>query len=74
MDMGFDSVSSCLNLEIKNNGIIIRRREFKNFANMVNILWQINQQNKKMGFTCEYTIVLPMKGTKKSLKNIIEKL
>lgn len=67
-------VKSGLNAEITDQGYIKKREGYNTFGEMVDVLWKINKQNKKIGFTCEYTVILPLKGTKpiykKTLQNI----
>jgi len=58
------TVEKALNAVITDQGILKKREGYKTFGEMVNVLWNINKQNKKMGFTAEYTVVLPLKGTK----------
>jgi len=36
------------------------------------LIWKKGKQNKKMGFTSEYTVVLPLKGTKPIYKKTLK--
>jgi len=64
-------VNQCINCEITNDGYLKQRRGYTTFGEMVDTLWNINKQNKKMNFTCEYTIILPLKGTKPIYKKTL---
>lgn len=66
-------VEKAVNATITNQGYLQKRKGYTTFGEMVDVLWAINKQNRKMGFTSEYTVVLPLKGIKpiykKTLKN-----
>ena len=72
-EYGANTITKAVNLEIEDNGFVKKRRGFKTFGEMVDVLWSINKQNKKMHFTAEYTIILPLKGTKPVYKKTLEK-
>ena len=65
-------VLKAVNLEIEDNGFVKRRRGFNTFGEMVDVLWKINKQNKNMGFTAEYTVRLPLRGTKPIYKKTLK--
>ena len=66
-------VEGALNATITDQGYLIKRKGYSTFGEMVDVLWNINKQNKKMGFTSEYTIILPLKGTKPIYKKTLKK-
>jgi len=66
-------VEGALNATITDHGYLIKRKGYSTFGEMVDVLWNINKQNKKMGFTSEYTIILPLKGTKPIYKKTLKK-
>ncbi len=67
-------VQKALNAEVTNEGYLTKRKGYNTFGEMVDVLWKINKQNKKIGFTCEYTVVLPLKGTKPIYKKTFDQL
>lgn len=66
-------VQHLFNGYIDSDGIIGKRDGYSTFGEMVDVLWRINKQMQKIGFTAEYTVKLPLKGTKpiykKTLRN-----
>jgi len=66
-------VEEALNATITDQGYLTKRKGYNTFGEMVDVLWNINKQNKKMGFTSEYTIILPLKGTKPIYKKTLKK-
>lgn len=68
-----NGVEKALNATITDQGYLQKRKGYTTFGEMVDVLWNINKQNKKTGFTSEYTVILPLKGTKpiykKTLRN-----
>lgn len=70
---GLGGIIEARNLEIADNGFIKKRRGYNTFGEMVDVLWDINKQNKKMSFTGEYTVILPLKGTKPIYKKTLNK-
>jgi len=66
-------VEKALNATITDQGYLTKRKGYNTFGEMVDVLWNINKQNKKMGFTSEYTIILPLKGTKPIYKKTLKK-
>jgi hypothetical protein len=67
-------IIKALNAEITDKGYLTKRKGYKTFGEMVDVLWKINKQNKKVGFTCEYTVILPLKGTKPIYKKTLDSL
>lgn len=59
-----NGVKKCVNATITDQGYLQKRKGYTTFGEMVDVLWNINKQNKKMGFISEYTVILPLKGTK----------
>jgi len=57
-------ITAAVDVTITDQGYLTRRKRYNTFGEMVDVLWNINKQNKKMGLTAEYTVVLPLKGTK----------
>lgn len=72
VDIG-NGVEKALNATITDGGILQKRAGYNTFGEMVDVLWKINKQNKKMKFTSEYTIILPLKGTKPIYKKTLKK-
>lgn len=68
-----NGVEKALNATITDGGCLMKRKGYNTFGEMVDVLWEINKQNKKMGFTSEYTVVLPLKGTKPIYKKTLHK-
>ena len=66
-----NGVQKAVNTTITDGGYLIKRKGYTTFGEMVDVLWKINKQNRKMGFTSEYTIVLPLKGTRPIYKKTI---
>jgi len=66
-------VEGALNATITDQGYLTKRKGYSTFGEMVDVLWNINKQNKKMKFTSEYTIILPLKGTKPIYKKTLKK-
>lgn len=66
-------ILKAVNVEILDNGFVKKRRGYNTFGEMVDVLWSINKQNKKMGFTGDYTVRLPLKGTKPVYKKTLKK-
>lgn len=64
--------TKAINMVITDQGWLTKRRGYNTFGEMVDVLWKINKQNKKMGFTAEYTVVLPLKGTKPIYKKTLK--
>lgn len=69
---GNNSIVRAVNLEMEDNGFVKKRAGYSTFGEMVHVLWKINKQNKKMGFTGEYTVILPLKGTKPVYKKTLK--
>lgn len=67
-------ILKAVNVDIDNAGFIKKRKGYNTFGEMVHVLWNINKQNKKMGFTAEYTVILPLKGTKPIYKKTLRKI
>lgn len=65
-------VQKVVNATITDQGYLTKRKGYNTFGEMVDVLWNINKQNKKMGFTSEYTVILPLKGTKPVYKKTIK--
>lgn len=65
-------ISDAQNVVINTRGEIESRKGWKTFGEMVDVLWKINKQNRKMGFVGEYTIKLPLKGVKPIYKKTIK--
>lgn len=59
------------NVEITDSGLIARRKGYNTFGEMVHVLWELNKRAKKMGYKSEYTVVLPLKGTKPIYKKTL---
>jgi len=71
---GFSAgVNSMVNVEVNKRGEIVKRLGFNTFGEMVDVLWNINKRAKKIGFTGDYTIRLPLKGTKPIYKKTLRK-
>lgn len=66
-------VEKALNATITDQGYLQKRKGYTTFGEMVDVLWNINKQNKKMGFTSEYTVILPLKGAKPIYKKTLSK-
>lgn len=66
-------INQSVNLVPTSNGAITKRKGYNTFGEMVDVLWKINKQNKKMKFKSEYTITLPLKGTKPIYKKTLQK-
>lgn len=60
-DGGKHFINVCVD---KKTGCISRRKGYNTFGEMVDVLWNINKDAKKMGWTGEFTITLPLKGVK----------
>lgn len=67
-----NGVEKALNATITDQGYLQKRKGYTTFGEMVDVLWNINKQNKKMGFTGEYTVILPLKGTKPIYKKTLK--
>lgn len=67
-----NGVEKVLNATITDQGYLQKRKGYTTFGEMVDVLWNINKQNKKMGFTGEYTVILPLKGTKPIYKKTLK--
>lgn len=61
-----------LNVEITDNGMIKKRNGYNTFGEMVDVLWNINKKAKKYKWTGEYTVTLPLKGTKPIYKKTLD--
>lgn len=61
------------NIVISNDGIIKRIKGYTTFGQMVDELWKINERYKRQGFQGNYTITLPLKGTKPVYKRTLTK-
>ena len=72
-EIGDGGFKNGVNVEITKEGMIKKRKGYNTFGEMVDVLWNINKQNRKMGFTCEYTVILPLKGTKPIYKKTLRK-
>lgn len=68
-----NGVEKALNATVTDQGYLQKRKGYTTFGEMVDVLWNINKQNKKMHFTSEYTIVLPLKGIKPIYKKTLKK-
>lgn len=72
-EIGDSGFTGGLNVEIDHDGTIKRRKGYNTFGEMVHVLWELNKKAKKMGWSSEYTVRLPLKGTKpvykKTLRN-----
>lgn len=66
-------VEKAVNATITDQGYLQKRKGYNTFGEMVDVLWNINKQNKKMGFTSEYTVILPLKGIKPIYKKTLRK-
>jgi len=66
---GFNNIP--LNVEIRNDGLIRKRGGYNTFGEMVDVLWKLNKQNKRLGFIGDYTVRLPLKGTKPIYKKTL---
>lgn len=69
-----NGVEKAVNATITNDGYLQKRKGYTTFGEMVDVLWKINKQNRKMRFTSEYTIILPLKGTKPIYKKTLKDL
>jgi len=65
------TVEKALNAVITDQGHLKKRKGYKTFGEMVHVLWEINKQNRKMGFASEYTVVLPLRGRKPIYKKTL---
>jgi hypothetical protein len=61
-----------LNVEITDKGYITRRKGYNTFGEMVDVLWKINKRARKMGWGSQYTVTLPLKGTKPVYKKTLK--
>lgn len=61
------------NVVIDDEGTISKRTGYNTFGEMVHVLWKINKQYKKNGYKGEFTVTLPLKGTKPVYKKTLEK-
>lgn len=73
VDSWKNGILKAVNLEMQDNGYVKKRKGYNTFGEMVDVLWNINKQNKKMRFTGEYTVILPLKGTKPIYKKTLTK-
>lgn len=73
VSIGDGGFSNGLNILINDDGHIKRRKGYSTFGEMVDVLWKINKQAKKMGWSSEYTVRLPLKGTKPIYKKTLRK-
>lgn len=71
-EIGDGGFSNGLNVEISGDGLIKKRKGYNTFGEMVDVLWKLNKNAKKMGWSSEYTIRLPLKGTKPVYKKTLE--
>jgi len=71
-EIGNDGFRNGLNVDFNERGQITKRKGYATFGEMVHVLWDINKRAKKMGFTGEYTIRLPLKGTKPIYKKTVK--
>lgn len=73
--IGTDGFSGGLNVVPDDRGRITKRKGYNTFGEMVDVLWKINKHLKKFhSGPIQYTVTLPLKGTKpiykKTLANI----
>jgi hypothetical protein len=68
-----NGVEKAVDATITDQGYLQRRKGYTTFGEMVDVLWNINKQNKKMGFTAEYTVILPLKGIKPIYKKTLRR-
>jgi hypothetical protein len=72
-EVGDSGFSNGLNVEITSDGTIKRRKGFNTFGEMVHVLWELNKKAKKMGWSSDYTVRLPLKGIKPIYKKTLKK-
>ena len=65
-------INNIINAEITKQGYVSKRKGYNTFGEMVHVLWEINKRAKKMGFKGEYTVSLPLRGTKPIYKKTIK--
>lgn len=71
--VGGDGYSGGLNIDLTDKGNIIRRKGYNTFGEMVDVLWNINKNLKKHGAKVQYTVMLPLKGTKPVYKKTYDR-
>lgn len=69
---GNNKVTEMVNVILNNNGTVETRKGYNTFGEMVDVLWKINKQAKKMKWSAQYTVVLPLKGTKPIYKKTLK--
>lgn len=71
---GFNGgINTARNIDIQSTGTIQKRKGYNTFGEMVDVLWNINKRYKKQGFSGEFTVTLPLKGTKPVYKKTLRK-
>lgn len=68
-----DGFKNGLNVEITDQGTIKKRKGYNTFGEMVHTLWELNKKAKKMGWSSDYTVRLPLRGTKPVYKKTLSK-